>query len=130
MSISVGYGQSINHLNAKPDLKNDIYDLSTISISRYYPDKPATSNPKEVLSRSPRYCFGVSTKSKQETTAFRHSYYFDSKEEAAEEHRKLRVRLFDQLTAPLLERLKNCSHMSVQDQCQFDSIVRRIESLR
>ena len=130
MSISVGYDQYIKHFNTKPDLKNDIYDLSTISISRYYPDKPKTSDPKEVLSRSPRYCFGVSTKSKQETTAFRHSYYFDSKEEAAEEHKKLRVRLFDQLTAPLLDKLKNCSYMSVQDQYQFDSIVKRIERLR
>lgn len=130
MGILVGYDQHIQHFNTKPDLKNNIYDLSTLCVSRYYPDQPKAANLKEMLSRSPRYCFNVSTKSKQETTAFRHSYYFDNKEEAAEEHRKLRVKLYDQLTEPILNRLKHNAQLSLQDQTLLDSIIKRIERLR
>ena len=130
MSILVGYGQKIEHVNTKPDLKTDIYDLSTLSTSYYYPNKPKTSDPKEVLKRTPRYCFNVSSKTKEQTTAFRHSYYFDSKEEAAEEHRKLKVKLYDQLTEPILKRLEHCSQLSIQDQTLLDSIIERIDKLR
>ena len=129
MSILVGYDQYIKHFNTKPDLKNDIYDLSTLCVSRYYPDQPKAANLKEMLSRSPRYCFNVSTKSKQETTAYRHSYYFDSKEEAKAEHKKLRVRLYDQLTAPILKKLEHTSQLTVQDQTFLNSVMERIESL-
>ena len=130
MSISVGYGQYFKHINTKPDLENDIYDLSTLCISRYHPDQPSTDNVKEILSRSPRYYFNVSTKAKSETTASRHSYYFDNKEEASVEHKKLRIRLYDQLTEPLLKKLQHTSQLSIQEQTFLDSIVSRIECLR
>lgn len=129
MSILVGYGQKVEHLNTKPDIKTEIYDLSTVSVSHYYPDKPKTSNPKEVLERKPRYCFNVSSKTKEQTTAFRHSYYFDSKEEATQEHKKLKIKLYDQLTSPILKRLKHCSQLSIQDQTLLSSIIERIDAL-
>ena len=129
MSILVGYGQYVSHINENPDLKNEIYDLSTVSISRYNPDAPKTSDPQVMLKRSPRYCFNVSSKSKQETTAYRHSYYFDSIEKAKEEHRKLKIRLYDQLTAPILQRLKSSSRLNISDQVLLDDIIAKIDSL-
>ena len=129
MSIQVGYRQNIKHLNKKPDLKNNIYELSTVSISRYYPDAPKTSDPKVALQRSPRYCFNVSTKAKEDTTAYRHCYYFDNKDEAIAEHTKLRLRWYDQLTAPILKKLEHSAQLSIQDQMRLDSIINRIERL-
>ena len=130
MSILVGYGQNINHINTKPDIKTEIYDLSTMSTSWYYPEAPKTNDLRVVLARKPRYCFNVSAKSKKESTAYRHSYYFDNKEEATEEHRKLKVRLYDQLTTPILKKLKHSSQLSIHDQTNLYEIMRRIENLR
>lgn len=129
MSILVGYGQYVTHINKKPDLKSEIYDLSTVSISRYNPDEPKTSDPQVMLKRSPRYCFNVSAKSKQETTAYRHSYYFDNIEEAKEEHRKLKIRLYDQLTAPILQKLKSSANLTIKDQILLQDIMTRIDNL-
>ena len=129
MSILVGYGQNIKHLNTKPDLQHDIFDLSTLSVSRSYPARPKTSNRKEIMERPPRYCFNVSTKAKTDTTAYRHSYYFDNKEEASIEYKKLKTRLYDQLTKPLLNKLKSTDQLSVQEQILFKSILDRMNRL-
>ena len=45
-------------------------------------------------------------------------------------HRKLRVKLYDQLTEPILNRLKHNAQLSIQDQTLLDSIIKRIERLR
>lgn len=129
MAILVGYKQQITHINKKPDLKTNIYDLSGIAKSWYDPTAPKAQTKEEILKRKAKYFFSVSSKSKADTTAYRHSYYFDNETEAKMEHQKLKVRLYDQLTEPLLKKLEVAKTLSVQDQIQLHSIIERINCI-
>ena len=126
MSILVGYDQNIRHDNDKPAIKNDIYALSPISTSRYNPNEKATADIESFLKRPVKYYFNVVTKSKKETTAFKHSYYFDKQSEAIEEHRKLKVKWYDQLTKPFLDKLEHSSQLSIPDQVKLNTIIERL----
>ena len=68
--------------------------------------------------------------SKTETTAFKHCYYFDNKEEAVSEHKKLKVKLYDQLTAPFLKKLDSKQSLSINDQMRLHAIFNRMDKLR
>ena len=130
MAILVGYGQHTTHFNKKPELESNIYDLSRIAKSWYDPKASKTETKEEILKRKAKYFFSVSTKAKTETTAHRHSYYFDNETEARAEHQKLKVRLFDQLTEPLLKKAKSNVGLGIQDQLQLNSIMERFDNLR
>ena len=130
MSILVGYGQNIKYLNKKPDLKTEIYDLSAVVESRYNTSKEKISSVEEFMKYPIKYCFNVSAKSKTETTAFKHCYYFDNKEEAVSEHKKLKVKLYDQLTAPFLKKLDSKQSLSINDQMRLHAIFNRMDKLR
>ena len=130
MAILVGYGQQITHINKKPELESNVYDLSCIAKTWYDPKAPKAKTKEEILKRKARYFFSVATKAKTETTAFKHSYYFDDEKEAREEHQKLKLRLYDQLTAPLLKKLKGSAQLGPLDQIFFESVVERLNKLR
>ena len=130
MSVSVGYKQSLIYMNKKPEIKTEIYDLSAIVESRRDNSKEVITSVQEFMKKPIKYCFNVSVKADTEKTAFRHSYYFDNKEEATKEHKKLKVKLYDQLTEPFLKKLNTQQTLSMQDQLKLNLIFDKLDRLR
>lgn len=80
----IGYKQKLEHFNSLPKMDTTkIYEISeSLCKSRYYPDKPKSTDIKNFLKRPERYFFYFLTKDKNVKTYIKHCCYYDKIEDA------------------------------------------------
>lgn len=115
MKGTIGYKQCIKYFNEYPNIKNEINELSNISTTRYNLNEKQTSDLNEFLKRPIRYYFDVTIKNKNISTLFCNSYYFDKKDDAEKAHHQLKLQIYDQKTAPFLNKINKGKKLTTLD---------------
>jgi hypothetical protein len=131
MSTSIGYKQYQEHFNTHPEIKNNILELSTIGKSHYNPELPKTSNVNTVLARPVRYYFNVTIRKNEESSCFKHSYYFDDIIEAKKAHLSMRKKFYDQKMEPYLKKIKAKNQsLSLEDKDNIFNLIDYMNKLK
>lgn len=130
MTKVVGYKQNQEHFNCSPEIKTKISELSSISTCRYDPTAEKTGDIDEFLKRPIKYTYDITVKSEDALSVFKHSCYFDNREDAEKNHKNLRVKYYDQLTAPYLDKIKRRGKLSTYDQDEILGIIKKFDDLK
>ena len=77
MGKQIGYKQCQEYFNRSPQAFDEIFELSTISTTRYNPEVKKSTSLNEFLKRPERYTFDFSTKCTGTTNYKKHVYYYD-----------------------------------------------------
>lgn len=113
----LGYKQIINHNNKMPTIRTKILDVSTLC--RY---RDGTSNNKP-----DRYYFDITTNGVGLNSAYKHSCYFDNKNEAKKNYKETCLKFYDQLTSPFLQKVKSGHSLTMKDKEKISKIVDKID---
>lgn len=122
MSI-VGYKQNIEMFNTKPVLNGTIDQVSELTVCRYYPEKPIAKTKEELLTRPERYSFQVILREDKSHRGFRYIYYFDDKKKAVLFHKEAKIRHYDQMTRPFLNKITKGKKLSYHDKLRIHEVV-------
>lgn len=109
------YKQLKEYFNEKINTYKKIENVSELNISYYNPNLKKTTNLKEILNRPKRYCFNIKTPTNSKCGAKQDVYYYDSKAEAEQEHKKARLQFYDQLTSPFLKKIDSGKKLCKSD---------------
>lgn len=131
MTKRVGYKQAQVHYNSAPELKTKINELSSIGIRKLAPGSLKTAN-KDVFMANAKsqYFFSVNVKGNESGTAFKHSCFFDKKEDAENAHKKLRLNLYDQKTKYYLDKIGRNKRLSLIDEKELLDIFDEFDDLK
>ena len=122
MSI-VGYKQNTEIFNTKPVLKGIIDQVSELTTCRYYPEKPMAKTKEELLARPERYSFQIILREDNSHRGFRYVYYFDDKKKAILFHKEAKIRHYDQMTRPFLNKITKGKKLSYYDKLRIHEVV-------
>lgn len=126
----VGYKQIIEHVNDSPKIESKILDLTSVMSSRHDPSANKTTDVNTFLQRPVRYYFAVTTNGGGMTSAYNHACYFDKKEDAVKAHKELRLKLYDQVTAPFLKKINSRVCLTQTDKEKINTIIQRFDELK
>lgn len=130
MGKQIGYKQCQEYFNRSPQAFDEIFELSTISITRYNPEVKKSTSLNEFLKRPERYTFDFSTKCTGTTNYKKHVYYYDDLNTAKIEHKKLRLKLYDQQTKPYLNKINKKIKLTTADKDTILQIIDNIMELK
>lgn len=125
-----GYKQVIEHVNDSPQINSKILDLTSVMLSRYDSNAKKTTDVNTFLQRPVRYYFAVTTNGGGMTSGYNHACYFDKKEDAVKAHKELRLKLYDQVTAPFLKKINSRLCLTQDDKNKIHTIIKRFDELK
>jgi len=112
---TVGYKQFTEYFNKVPENYKRIDSISDLNTSYYDPTAKKATTIQEIHKRKKRYCFNLTIPTNN-TSAKKHIYYYDSKEEAQKHHKQLKAQLYDQLTKPYLKKIERGRKLTIKDE--------------
>lgn len=111
MSDFIGYKQHIEHFNSEPDIKTKICEVSGIVTHT------------KVLNGEKQYYFDVVVNKDKSITKVKHSYHFNSLDQAKNMHQKTRTKYYDQQTKPYLTKIEKGKKLTKEDKEKILQII-------
>lgn len=118
---TIGYKQVIVHTNDLPKIKTKIVNLS--NICRYIDTKNKRNN-------QDRYYFDVTVNGGGLSSAYKHLYYFDNKDQAENSHKDLCLKYYDQETKPFLKKIASKHFLTYKDKEKINSLFDKIDKIK
>jgi len=118
---TIGYKQTITHVNDMPTIKTKIINMS--NLYRYKDGSQQRNQPD-------RYYFDVTVNGGGLMSAYKHACYFDNKEDAENKHKDLCLKFYDQETQPYLKKIKSNHFLSTKDKDKIFKIMDKIDNLK
>ena len=118
---TIGYKQVIVHTNDLPKIKTKIVNLS--NICRYIDAKNKRNN-------QDRYYFDVTVNGGGLSSAYKHLYYFDNKDQAENSHKDLCLKYYDQETKPFLKKIASKHFLTHKDKEKINSLFDKIDKIK
>ena len=118
---TIGYKQVIVHTNDLPKIKTKIVNLS--NICRYIDTKNKRNN-------QDRYYFDVTVNGGGLSSAYKHLYYFDNKDQAENSHKDLCLKDYDQETKPFLKKIASKHFLTYKDKEKINSLFDKIDKIK
>ena len=118
---TIGYKQVIIHTNDLPKIKTKIVNLS--NICRYI-------DTKNKRNHQDRYYFDVTVNGGGLSSAYKHLYYFDNKDQAENSHKDLCLKYYDQETKPFLKKIASKHFLTYKDKEKINSLFDHIDKIK
>ena len=118
---TIGYKQVIVHTNDLPKIKTKIVNLS--NICRYIDAKNKRNN-------QDRYYFDVTVNGGGLSSAYKHLYYFDNKDQAENSHKDQCLKYYDQETKPFLKKIASKHFLTYKDKEKINSLFDKIDKIK
>ena len=118
---TIGYKQVIVHTNDLPKIKTKIVNLS--NICRYIDAKNKRNN-------QDRYYFDVTVNGGGLSSAQKHLYYFDNKDQAENSHKDLCLKYYDQETKPIHKKIASKHFLTYKDKEKINSLFDKIDKIK
>ena len=118
---TVGYKQTITHINNTPVIKAKIVNMS--GLYRYKDGSQKGNKPD-------RYYFDVTVNTDGLMSANKHACYFDSAEDAKNMHKEMLLKYYDQQVKPYLKKIASNHFLSTMDKDKILKIMDETENLK